>query len=546
MEGWRVRRHLFVSFAILAILVAACSSTPASSSGGSPSATTSGAATGTKILSIGEGVEQPTLDPALDPLCCGDEMPAIYDTLVVLNTDNSIGPALATSWTQDATSLTFKLRTGVKFQDGTPFNAAAVKAFLDRATSPAGAAGNAASLIPSYASSTVVDDSTIKITWKAPFSTALIDFSNGSMGIPSPTAGAAGTLANHPVGTGPFEFVEWVKGDHLTLKRNPDYSSIRQDLTNKGPALVDEIVFRYSTNATTLANLLTTGGIQLTRLVGPDATRLMTSTQVQHLLQPSIFERWLAINTKHITDVNVRTAIMEAIDRSAVLAAGGNVGTEHYSVIPSQIFGWDKNIDAQVQALLPKYDPAGAKQLLATAGYTAGSDGTLTKGGKPFTLDLLTISGDPYSAEAQVIQDDLSQVGIKVTVRALDSATVISERQKGTQDMFLGRYGILDPVLDTQFIFSCNSIPNPPAKTGANISFYCNQDFDNVINQATSVTDPTQLKSLLDKAQLDLATGAAMFALHEPSNAYFFSKSVSGVEQIAEGALKVNDLSLTQ
>jgi peptide/nickel transport system substrate-binding protein len=533
-----------LAIAVVAIVASACTSTPAASGGptSAPGSTTGGAP---KILTIGESVENPTLDPTMDPIGGTDEMVSIYDTLVAQNADNSIGPDLAVSWTQDPMSITFKLRTGVKFHDGTPFNAAAVKDFLDRATTGAAAASGAGTTLALYASSTVIDDNTIKVNWKSPFSTALIDFSNDALGIPSPAAAAAGTLGNHPVGTGPFEFVEWVKGDHLTLKRNPDYTSIRQDLANKGPALVDEIIFRYSTNATTVANLLTTGAIQLTRLVGPDATRLMTSSDVQHVLLPSIFERSFPINTKHITDINVRTAIAEAIDRNAVLAASGKIGLIHYSPIPATVFGWDPTLETQLEAASPKYDPAAAKQLLAQAGYTAGSDGMLSKDGKPFTLDLLTITGDPFSAESQVVQDDLAQVGIKVNIRALDAATVLTERQKGTQDLYMGNWGILDPVPDTKYFFGCDNIPNPPTKTGANIAFYCDQDFEKVMAQAAGVTDPAQLKSLLGQAQLDIMKDVSELSLYEVENAFFYTKAVGGIEENPESTLKVSDLTLT-
>jgi peptide/nickel transport system substrate-binding protein len=549
-----MHRRIIAMFAVAALALGSCSSgaspttAPTGSAGGTtaPASAPASAAASGGAITIAEVYEQPSLDPAVDAQAASDEMNALYDTLVVQNADGTFGPSLATSWTQTLTDITFHLRTGVKFHDGTTFDAQAVKDFLDRVHTPAGSASNAAGVSSPYDHSTVIDPNTVQVFWSSPFSTALIDFSFDSLGIPSPTAAKAGTLGDHPVGTGPFQFVEWVKGDHLTLKKNPTYSPGRTDITNHGPAYLDQITFVYSNNATTRANLLTTGKVQLTRVDGPDAARLMSSTDLTHLLFPNVFVRWFAINTKHITDINVRTAIVEAIDRKAVIAASGGLAAEHYSLLPSPAFGWDKDIDAKVAAILPKYDPAHAKQLLAQAGYTPGSDGVLQKDGKELSLDFLTFTGDPYKGEAQVIQDELSQVGIKTTIRALEATAIIAARRDGKQDLYLGRYGILDPVLEMQYVLSCASIPDPVKQTGVNVSWYCNETFDKDIAEMLKTNDSVALKALVQKSQLDLTQGNANFVLYNVTDAYFFSNSLTGVAEVPDGGLKVNDLKLSK
>ena len=251
-------------------------------------------------LVVGVGREAPTLDPALNAICCGYENAALYDTLVALTPEGEIAPSLATSWTVDGASITFELREDVMFHDGTPFNAAAVKAYFDRVVDPATNAANAKNVLGTYASSELLGDFTIKITWDPIYAPALVNLANTSLGIPSPTATAAGTLEDHPVGTGPFEFVEWVRGDHLTLKRYEGYTTIRPDMANKGPAYAEEVTLRYVENATTLANLLDTGAVDIAALEGPDAIRLESAGRLGSLRYPTIFLRWFAINTEMI------------------------------------------------------------------------------------------------------------------------------------------------------------------------------------------------------------------------------------------------------
>ena len=137
-------------------------------------------------------------------------------------------PGLAEKWdiSPDAKTYTFKLKKGVKFHDGTPFNGAAVKFTLDRVVDPATKAGQSHDQLGPYDHTEVVDDYTVKVVMKQPYAPLLTNM-NGYLGIVSPTAvqkmGMA-EFARHPVGTGPFMFKEWVPKDHVTLVKNPDYN----------------------------------------------------------------------------------------------------------------------------------------------------------------------------------------------------------------------------------------------------------------------------------------------------------------------------------
>src|SRR5216683_654924 len=157
-------------------------------------------------------------------------------------------PGLADSWdvTPDAKQYTFKLKKGVKFHDGTPFNAEAVKFTLDRVVDPATKAGQSHDQLGPYDHTEVVDDSTVKVVMKQSYAPLLTNL-NGYLGIVSPTAvqkmGMA-EFARHPVGTGPFVFKEWVAKDHVTLVRNPDYNWASSFFKHRGAAYLDQVIYK--------------------------------------------------------------------------------------------------------------------------------------------------------------------------------------------------------------------------------------------------------------------------------------------------------------
>jgi peptide/nickel transport system substrate-binding protein len=557
--GFRHRSRLLLAGAVVSAvaLIAGCSSSGGSSSNtststagsggsgsagassGSSGAPSSGAGLSDKTLRIAEGAEQPTLDPATDIQYLSDELGAIYETLVVTLPDGTTAPGLAESWTVDGTSITFKLRQGVTFQDGTPFNAAAVKAELDRIENPATKATNSKSVLGPFDSATVVDDSTVKLTWKTPFSGALLALSNADLSIPSPTAAAAGTLATHPVGTGPYKFVEYVKGDHLTVERNDAYTTIRPDLTNKGAPAYKTIVFSYVTNSSTRANLLTTGGADLGQLVGPDAKRLDATGTLNKNTFPSISEMFIAVNVPKLPDVNVRKAIASALDRKAIIQAiAAGYGDVNDSVLPTIIPGYDKS----VSSIVPQYDVDAAKKYLTDAGYTMGSGGVMTKDGKPLEFELLSQAEDPFPALAQLVQDQLSQVGIKTTIKTQELATVQTTRRTGEQGIYVGRYGVLDPAGNLTVLFACKNIPSSTNPLGTNLTFNCNKDVDAALASAVTSVDAKTRDGFLATAQQLIAKDSSALVLYQAQNVVFSAKSVTGIGMQPDGILKINDL----
>ncbi|MGA7670192.1 MAG: ABC transporter substrate-binding protein, partial [Nitrolancea sp.] len=267
-------------------------STPAST--GASTTTSSGSSTqvssdkqGGKLI-YGIWQNPDTLDPGVSGLIATSKVDInVFDPLVyaLQDTDQPYYPGLATKWdiSSDAMTFTFTLRTDVKFHDGTPFNADAVKKTFEHILDPNSKSLSAlGSLNPgdSYVSTEVVDDSTVKVT----FNVANGGFLNAVTGVNlAPVSPAAldkygADFGSNPVGTGPFKFKEWVKQDHVTIVKNPDYNWAPDPFMRSGQAYLDEIVFQIIPEASTRGVTLENGEVDMTEELTPDDFNRLTGS----------------------------------------------------------------------------------------------------------------------------------------------------------------------------------------------------------------------------------------------------------------------------
>src|SRR5215831_807373 len=176
---------------------------------------------------------------------------SVYDTLVYRDPKTKdFVPGLAQKWAVSADGLTytFSLKKGVKFQDGEPFNAQAVAANLDRIADPATKPQKALGLLGPYSHYTVVDDFTIQIVLKSPYAPLLDGLAQVYLGVASPKALKAydrDRYQFYQVGTGPYMMVDYVPGDHITIRRNPDYAWGPPFYQPRSPRSLDEIEFKF-------------------------------------------------------------------------------------------------------------------------------------------------------------------------------------------------------------------------------------------------------------------------------------------------------------
>ncbi len=311
----------------------------------------------------------------LDPYDANDTLSqaaskSFYQGLFGMDKDMKLVNVLAESYdvSKDGLTYTIKLKKGIKFHDGTTFDAAAVKANLDRVTNPANKLKRY-TLFNRVAKTEVVDSSTVKVTLKEPFSPFINVLGHPSAVMISPAAlqKYGKEIAFHPVGTGPFEFVEWKQPDHLKGKKFAGY-------WKTGYPKIDTITWKPVVDNNTRSAIMQTGEADFAFSIPfEQAAVLKNSPKVDLISAPSIIQRYLSLNTtvKPFNDPKVRQAINYAINKDAlakVAFAGYAVPAE--GVVPPGVDFAEK--------LGPwPYDPAKARALLKEAGYPNGFETTL-------------------------------------------------------------------------------------------------------------------------------------------------------------------------
>jgi len=355
-------------------------------------------------LVVAQSTDASTLDPQKQ-----GKMPDmsilsnIFDTLVTRDAHNKLAPSLATSWRAlNTTTWEFKLRQGVKFQDGEPFNATVVKFSIDRLLDPK-TKSPIVELRP-VKGVKVVNASTVDFLLKAPdpiLPNQLTLF--GGVMVPPAYIRRKGDayFAAHPVGTGPFTFVSWQKDSQLVLAANAAYW--------RGAPTVRRLIFKPIPNEADMVAALKTGDVDIAANISADAAAQLQGAQgVRVVSTPSIRTYYVVLDTTHggpLANVRVRQALNYAVDANAIVKALlGGYGRRAATLVPQQSFGYDPSV-----APYP-YDPQKAKSLLAAAGYRHG-----------FTIRLDAQSIDHVAVEA--IAAELKTVGVNVQLNLMDPGT---------------------------------------------------------------------------------------------------------------------------
>src|SRR3989454_7247359 len=318
-------------------------------------------------LTIVRPTDPVSLDPNLETTAPGAWVYFnMLEGLLTLDDKMQVKPALATSYeVMSPTKVRFKLRPNVKFHDGTPFNAEAVRFTFDRALNGKPPA-RWASLAGSLSGAEVVDNLTVDVITKEPYGPILRTLAMYCMGIVSPTAvqKMGADFSRAPVGTGPFKFVEWKTNTHVILERNPDYWGDK--------ALVDRVIFKVVPEEGARMIALQTGDADMVLLPAPAqlaALKRDPKYVVHEVVGGRVAFAGMHAGLAPLDDVRVRTALLHAVDRKAILEnilEGSAVPAR--GVLAPSVFGFK---DMQLDKLYP-FDRARAKALLAQAGWTSG------------------------------------------------------------------------------------------------------------------------------------------------------------------------------
>lgn len=490
--------------------------------GGTDAATDSGAASNTLVIGM-TATNIPLLDTTLSQnegyegiRFVGNQM---YDGLTRFDLSDpskipDVVPALAESWepNADLSAWTFKLRPGVTFHDGEPWNADAAMFNLDRIINDASPQyypelnAQAGLAISGVESARKVDDMTIEITTKGPWSHLPADLTTIFFGSPK----AIKELGNDgfgkaPVGTGPFKFKEFVQGQRLVMDKNPDYW--------RGAPKVDQVILRPIPDPTARVAALRSGEVNWIEVPLPDDVESLESEGFTvHLNSYDHEWPWVLDTSKPpFDDKRVRQALNYAIDRDS-LANDILQGTA--SPLPQAAaeanFAFRKENDTYT------YDPEKAKALLAEAGYADGFS---------FRLSFPTSgSGNMVPIPMnEALQADLAEVGIKVELEPIEWAAML-------QDFFVGNIPGGAEAINISLSYQQEGFWTSWYGTDAatNAGKYSNPEVDALFKEAKTIEDPEARSEVYAEASKLITDDAAWLFIVSDMNPRATAPSVKG------------------
>ncbi|MCF6092396.1 ABC transporter substrate-binding protein [Microaerobacter geothermalis] len=454
-------------------------------------------------LVFGRGGDSVSLDPA--DVTDGESLVVtkqVFDTLVDYADDSTdVVPALAEEWdSQDGLTWTFKLRQGVKFHDGTDFNADAVvfnfERWMDKENPYhqgdfpyysymfGGFKGDEGHIIKEVKS---VNPYTVQITLNRPYSPFINTIAMPAFAIASPEAVKkyGDKFGENPVGTGPFIFKEWKRNDSITLEKNPNYWM-------EGYPKLDKLIYRSIPDNSARFIALQNGEIDLMDGLNPDdVTLAKQDSNLQVFLRPSMNVGYLAFNTEKppFDNKKVRQALNYAVDKKALIDAFYNgLAEPAKNPMPPSLWGYNDDIQDY------EFNLEKAKQLLAEAGYPNG-----------FEVDFWAMPVPrPYIPQgqqiAEAIQAWFSEIGVKTNIVSYEWATYLEKTGKGEHSMaLLGWTG--DNGDPDNFLYVLLDKDNAKGPDAGNIAFYKNDELHDILIQAQQISDQGERAKLYQRAQ---------------------------------------------
>ncbi|HWQ41624.1 MAG TPA: ABC transporter substrate-binding protein [Desulfosporosinus sp.] len=501
---------VLVSLFLVSTLLAGCGGTT----------TGTGTTAGEKTVVFARGADSISLDPVMIEDGESAKVVAnIFDTLVRYKEGSTeVEPSLATEWTTstDGKEWTFKLRKGVKFTDGTPFNAEAVKFNVERQLPP-----NPTADMP-YADFTLgmvdkvvaVDENTVKFILKTPYAPFLLNLAMSlSAPIGSPTAikKFGKDFGSNPVGTGPFVFAGWEKDSKITLTANKDYWD--------GKPKIDKLIFEVVKENSVRANKLMAGEADIIDGIDPnDVERLKGDAKLNFSTSPGMNINYMGLRAdrKPFNDPKVREAISMAINREEMVKSlyKGNAVVAN-GPLPSILFGYDKDLKPYA------YDPVKAKQLLKEAGYDNNLSFELISYPNPRPYNV--VGGDSL---ATAIQGYLKQVGVTVNITSAAWKEHKENVKNGKAEAFL--YGWTgdngDPDNFLYALLHSSQIGNGRL----NDAKYNNPEYDALLMKAQQSSDKSERIKDYTAAQEILVKDAPWVFISSSMDMAAASKSISG------------------
>jgi peptide/nickel transport system substrate-binding protein len=485
-----------------------------------------GAASAQTQLRIGLAEDPDALDPTTARTYVGRIVFAsLCDKLFDIDEKLNIVPQLALSQetSADGKSVTIRLRPGVRFHDGEPFDAAAAKFSLDRHLSMQGSFRRAE--IAQIDSVAVVDPQTIRLALKTPFAPLMAQLTDRAGMMVSPKAAQAlgDKFGTAPVCAGPYRFVERVAQDRIVVERFADY-------WDKGRVSIDRIVYRPIQDSTVRLANLKSGQLDLIeRLLATDIADVKKDAKLRLATGVELGYQGITMNVANGEkannplgkDARVRRALELSIDREAIDNVVFN-GVQN----PNNQWVNPQNPYYQPKFPTPKRDVARAKALLAEAGVKP-----------PVTLDFMVPNNPETRAVAEVIQSMSAEVGFDLKIRVTEFATSLNEAEKGNFQLYMLAWsGRTDPDGNIYSFASC--------KGPLNYGKYCDPALDALLDRARSVTSPAERKAIYEQVAAKWLTEGSVLYLYHRALLFAHSTRLDGFRVMPDGLIRVTDLKL--
>lgn len=456
----------------------------------------------------------------------------IFETLVVRNFETGeIEPLLAESWEYiDELTLQLKLRQGVKFHDGTDFNAEAVKVNLDRLLDPNIASPRLSNFEP-ITEIVVMDDYTIQIKTEKPYGPLLFALTHPGGNIMSPAVieedykrmengGEARAYGNeNPIGTGFLKLDKWTPGQEIRLVKNTEYWG--EQVT------YDSAVFKTVPESATRAADLEAGYAHIIDPVQPTEVPLVEG-YAQVLKQPSVSISYLGFNTEKepFNNPKVRQAIAKALDREAIIkGVYDGFGVQAFGPLSPMVWGYTEDVTKQDTNIEE------AKALLAEAGLADG-----------FKTAIWTNDNPQRQQIAVILQETLKQLKIDATIEVMEWGAYLEKTSKGDHDMFMLGWapstGDADGALYP--LFHSSDIGNN------NRTRYNNAKLDELLELGRIETDETIRADIYKQAQEMINTEAPAAFIHHQAYLTGYANNVTGFSVDATGIYQIQNVQINQ
>ena len=515
--GNRMKKRLLTLFSLVLALLLFVSACGTGDEDSDPNGNGGGEVKDTLV--VGMGGDAVSLDPhATNDQPSSRVTKQIYDTLILQTEELDLVPALATEWDQvDDTTFEFKLREGVMFTNGEELKASDVKFTLERALE----SSHIGHIVGAISEVEVVDDYTVRISTANPFAPLLTHLAHPATAILNEKAvtEAGEDYGQNPVGTGPFKFVSWTTGDSIVLERNDDFWG--------DAALVKGVTFKVVTDNSVRTIQLETGELDIAYDIQPsDVSRVESDPDLVLQRDANLSTTYIGFNVDKapFNDVRVRQAINYALDMNAVVeAVYAGVGAPAKGPLGPNVFG--SNQDLEEYAL----DLDKARELLEEAGFADGFSTTLWTNENQQRIDIATI-----------VQNQLEEIGIEVTVEIVEWGQYLEDTAAGRHDMFILGWTTVTADADYGLYALFHSAQVGDA---GNRTFYRNADVDRLLDLGRTTIDQDERLAAYEEAQQIIRDDAPWIFTWTGENLAGLQSNVTGFKQHPAGHHRLDKVS---